>query len=666
MKSQILAILTAFGIMLTLPLCAADMSQLIADAAKYESGQSVEPLQKIEQLLRDSIANPGLRAELEAAMIKMLAPGATFEARRFACQQLAVIGTDASLPALTELLKNEETAGIACLALSCRHSPGAAEILRNALTAASGGRSRIQLIIALGNHCDAQSVRLLTEMTRDADATVACAAIIALGKIADKPSRESITALRKEAKPAIAWAVIDASLRVAGKLVTDGDREEALAIYTELLQPAQPINIQRGALTALFSLDKHGGEQRILEVLHGSDATLKPVAIAAIGLLKSRGASRKFAAELPKLQPCGQALMIESLASRGDKAAVAAIRDMILSTDAVVRRSAIVAVGNLDGAESVPLLSQVLAKTQDNEEIQAIESALGDLKGGKGTNKIIMEEMKRATGNTRSTLISVIAKRCGHAAVPLLIEETAGADVTQVKAAFHSLARFSAGDDLPVLLERLVGLKIPEARSEAESAVVRTMARIENISSRADVVCAALDKSRDNESRCLLLRLLLNCSDTKALATLKTALKDSDSAVRETAVRTLMDWPDNSVWDTLIEIRRQAEKESFRTLALRGLVRLATKQNTAADVNSMGRYRQLFADAQNDDERKLVLSALAGAAHPDALQLALPLLSNSAVHTEAELAVKKIAEAIKDKHPQAAQDALKQLKTVKP
>ncbi|OGV70729.1 MAG: hypothetical protein A2283_16530 [Lentisphaerae bacterium RIFOXYA12_FULL_48_11] len=653
--------MTVLGIMLTLPLYAADLSQLLADAAKYESGQSVEPLQKIEQLLRDSVARPDLQAELEAAMIKLLAPGSTFEARRFACQQLTVIGTDASLPVLAELLKNEETAGIACLALGCQRLPKAVEVLRNALTTVRG-RARIQLSIALGNHRDVQSVRLLAEMTHDTDADVACAAIIALGKIADKPSCESIAALRKEARPVIAWAVADASLRVAEKLAADGDRKTALAIYTELLQPAQPINIQRGTLAALFSIDKRGVEQRILDVLHGSDSTLKPVAIAAIALLKSRGASRKFAAELPKLRPCEQALMIEALASRGDTAAVSVIRENILSSDAVVRRSAIVAVGKLDGAAAVPFLIQALVKTQDDEEIQTIESALGDLKGNKETNKIIMEEMKRTAGNIRSVLISVIAKRCGHTAVPVLIEETAGTDVAPIKAAFHSLARFSTGDDLPVLLERLVSLKVPEVRSDAESAVVRTMARIENISSRTDVVCAALDKSSNNESRCLLLRLLLNCADAKALAILKAALKDNNPDVRETAVRTLTNWPDNSAWDTLIEIRRQPEKELFGTLALRGLVRLAAKQNVAADKDSMDRYRQLFANAQNDDERKLVLSALAGAVHPDALQLALPLLSNSAVSAEAKMAVKKIAEAIKDKHPQIAQDALQKAK----
>jgi len=97
-----LAILAAFSIALALPLQAADLTPLVNDAAKYESGQNAEPLQKFEQLLRDSAGKPALRAELEAALMKLLVPSATFEARRFACQQLMVIGTDASLTAIAE------------------------------------------------------------------------------------------------------------------------------------------------------------------------------------------------------------------------------------------------------------------------------------------------------------------------------------------------------------------------------------------------------------------------------------------------------------------------------------------------------------------------------------------------------------------------------------
>jgi hypothetical protein len=54
---------------------------------------------------------------------------------------------------------------------------------------------------------------------------------------------------------------------------------------------------------------------------------------------------------------------------------------------------------------------------------------------------------------------------------------------------------------------------------------------------------------------------------------------------------------------------------------------------------------------------------LGGATQPAALDLALPLLANPGVRAEAEVAVRKIAEAIKAQHPKAAQEALKRLQS---
>ena len=148
MSYRTFILLSACSLTLALPLALpaettedVDLPKLIADAAKYQTGQNVEPLRKIEQLLRHSAGKPAVRAELEAALVKLLAPSATLEARRFACQLLMVIGTDASLPALADLLKCDETVGIACLALSSQRSSKANELLRSALSSARSGAS---------------------------------------------------------------------------------------------------------------------------------------------------------------------------------------------------------------------------------------------------------------------------------------------------------------------------------------------------------------------------------------------------------------------------------------------------------------------------------------------------------------------------------------------
>ncbi len=85
--------------------------------------------------------------------------------------------------------------------------------------------------------------------------------------------------------------------------------------------------------------------------------------------------------------------------------------------------------------------------------------------------------------------------------------------------------------------------------------------------------------------------------------------------------------------------------------------------NAHADEHLVARYRDLLDGARSDGEIKLILGALGGAANPDALKLALPLLDKPGVRPEAEVTVKKIAEAIKGEHPEAAKAALERLQS---
>jgi hypothetical protein len=132
--------------------------------------------------------------------------------------------------------------------------------------------------------------------------------------------------------------------------------------------------------------------------------------------------------------------------------------------------------------------------------------------------------------------------------------------------------------------------------------------------------------------------------------------------VKQAARRTLAAWPDASAWSALADLYQQASSESERVVALRGLARLLGEQNARPDSRLISRYRDLLAGAKDDKDRKLILGALAGCADPDALALAVDQLGNAGVRAEAELAVRKIAEAIKGRHPQDAQTALEKLK----
>jgi HEAT repeat protein len=642
-----------------------DLSKILAEAARYESGRNIEPLQKIEQLLRDSAGKPALRSELEAATVKLLAPNATVEARRFACQILAVIGSDTAMAAVADLLKREETAGIACLALGGQRSAKAAEILRSALPS-SRGRARLQIIMALGNQQDEHSVAALAELARDGDPAVADAAILALGKIGSASGHGAIAALRKEARPAQAVAVAEATLRVAEQLAAAGDSEAASAIYADLLRSDAPLHLRRGALGAVMRLDKDGGAQRVLDTLGGRDAALVPMAVARVASLKSRGEADPFVAMLPRLSPPVRVWMIEAIASRGDPAARPALRAQLAETDAAVRRAAILAVGKLDDASAVAILAKVLASAKSREELQETAVALASLRGGDATDQALAAELRQYSGETKLLLMSVLARRGSRTVLPALSREAVSSDAATARAAFQALGKIAAAGDAPAVLEALANLKAPDARLEAEQAAARVLAKTVDTPRRSAIVRATLGKNSDVESRCSLLRLLPSVADAESLAMLDGASRDNEPRIRDTAVRALGSWPDSSGWNALLAIYRQPKSDAYRVLALRALTRLASDLNAKPDAALVERYRQLLAGARDDDDRKLILGALGGVAHPDALELALPLAASAAIRAEAELAVKKIAESIQAKHPAAAQSALERLKPAKP
>ena len=548
----------------------AEIAKIVRDAATYEPGQSREPFRRLEGWVGQSVSDADTRKVLEAGLVELLAPSSTFEARRFACKQLGIMGSKAALPALARLLKSDETAGIACLALTT-YPPGKAdEALRDALPSAPSS-ARIQIINTLGDRRDSEAAKPLAQLAGGTDRSVAEAAIASLGKIGDEAAWQAIASLRKAAAPDLGPALTEASVRCAAGLAASGNHKTAIAAYQELLVPSQPAYIRRASLEALLRLDKDRGEERILQAIRGSDSALKPVAIAAVRSLKSKQASERFAAELPRLQPQEQVWMIDSLAARSDPAARAAIEKSLSAPDANVRRAAIVALGRVGEVSSVALFARALANSDDPEERRAIESALIVLSGGAPVDKAILSELKKGSSNTRVGLIAVLARRQGPAANAVLFEETGNPDPAVAQAAFRALGKTARGNDLPAVLRKLVDVRDAAVRAEAESAAAQTLGKVDDAALRSAAVIDAIQRPQTADSIISLLPLLPRCGDAPALTMLKAAQSDHDARVRDAAVRALADWPDASAWDALVGIYRQGSTEALRGLALRGL-----------------------------------------------------------------------------------------------
>ncbi|HUT36435.1 MAG TPA: HEAT repeat domain-containing protein [Planctomycetota bacterium] len=636
----------------------ADIETAVAALASYDSGKPRKPLSDVEQLIRDAHGNAELTRHIEQQLIKALeAPAATDEAKLFICQQLWVVATDASLPALAKMLADEKTSHPACYALGQRPSPKADAALRAALALAKG-TALVNVVNLIGDRRDAAAVEAVGKLVASDDPAVAEAALASLGKIGTEPAAKLLAEARKKVADKLRPVANDACLRCAEGLAAKGKREQAIAIYRELFAAGEPKLVRRAALVGLMAVGAPNAAELATGALRGGDPMLKATAIASIRTLKGEGVTERFAADLPKLPPDVQALLIGALADRGDPAARPAIVAAVKAQAPEVRAAALRALGKIGDAASVGVLARAAAEAGSMEEATIALASLRAL-SGEGVEAALIQAMKAARPPLRATLIEVLHDRNVVEAVPALLDEAAGKDADVRVAAFMALARLAGPEQLPALLKLLVGMKGDEARGDAERAVVDVARKIADEAARADAPLAALGSATAVPARCSLLRVLRGIGNEKAFQAVHDAVGDASPEVQDTAVRELANWPNQVAAGILMSVFETTRSEAHRALALRGFVRLlsAPGRHSPEDrLMLLGRVLTLK-KAYTPEEKKLVLAGIAGVGHPAGLKLVEPLLSDEAVAAEAAMAMLSIARTILGSSPADAKAA---------
>lgn len=642
------------------PRAADTTSGSLSALRNYASGGEVAALRRYEQLVATAVNDAVVRELVEADLVRALGGNSTYEAKRFACAQLAIIGAEASVTATSALFKTNDTVGIACLALATNPSPQAGKALRNALGKLKGPYL-VQVINTLGTRRDTAAIRRLRELSTDADAAVAGAAYLALGKIASPAALTALAEARKQSDPAVASDVAAGSFIAAEHLLAANRRLAAHRIYEELFEPGRANHVRRGAFEALVRLDRDGGGARAAEALAGAETLFKPSAIAAVASMTNPTASKTFGALLPKLAPGEQALMVESLALRNDADAREAVQRQLESPYELVRTAAIRALGRIGDASTVPALARAVWGAKTDSELRTVELALAELPGGDAVDQALAAQLRNRMAGTKAPFLGALVRRANPASIRVFVAETASPDPVMARLAFQGLSRVTTADDVPTLLTALGQVKAEGARAEATASVAQALSRVGTPAANAEHIRAKLNSTPGPSGVTTYLPLLAVCPDPAGLEVVIAAASDSDATVRDVGLRTLADWPTAEAWEPLVALYAKAPSATGRTLALRGLVRLLGEQNAHPDAAVAGRYRALLASASNDTDRKLILGALAGCHDPAALALAVEQLDVAGVAAEAKLAVSKIAGAIKAHHPDAAATALKKL-----
>lgn len=596
-------------------------------------------------------ADPGLATAADAPrLIGVLgkADASTYEKAR-ACQQLAILGSPEAVPALAPWLADPQLAGFARAALEQIPGARANDALRAAVPSLQGALLA-GVVNSLGVRGDPASVTELKALSRDPARGAAVPALIALGRIANA---EAVEVLRQHLSGGVVElrsAAAEACLIAAEIENARGRKEASAGLYDAVRSAEVPSPLRLAALRGAILARGEAGVPQLTEALRSAEPAVREMAIRVSREMGGAAVTRTLAGALEPAAPEMQVLLVRALADRGDRSVRGPVERLAESDAPAVRSASLEALGVLGEASSVPVLLRAVAnETRPAAEADLAGASLVRL-GAANTDAAILDALPSAKPPTRARLIGILGYRRATSATGTLLRYAEDADPAVSKAAFEALAAVATPRDLPPIIRAALATKDPAAREKAERAIYATSLRNPDAARRSEALATAYRETTDPAAKGSLMQVMAMLGDGLAYQTIAGAARETTPTLREAALRHLAGWPDPTPAPVLLEIFKSTDNETHRTLALRGLVTLATLW-TDEPVRTAGQgprrpprqsvewLTQANAAIRNQvEEKRTVLSGLGTLNCGEGLALLQPYLEDATVRRDAQLA----------------------------
>jgi HEAT repeat protein len=558
-----------------------------------------------------------------------------------ACRQLAIIGGKDSIAPLAALLGSEEISHNARYALESNPDPAVDAALRDALRSVKG-KPLVGVIGSLGVRRDAQAVGALAKLLGDSDAVVACAAARAMGKIGSIEAANALQAGLPKAAARVKLDICDGLFRCAESLAASDQKEQAVAIYDELLKLDAAHQVRAGALRGAILTRERGGAKLLRQHLRSSDWILFSAAVQASRDLPGDRVTKALLDEMKNLPADNQILIIQALGCRGDRAAVPALLDVAKSGPNPVRIAALQAVTEMGDASAVPVFVQLL----DDGDREIAQAALGSLATlpGREADAAVTEMFQNGSADKKRLAVDLMNRRRIKDGMPALLQAARSGDAKTRPDAIKMIGDLGGADQLPALLELLDTAQNPQDLAAAEQAIATASTKAKDPQAQAEKLAARLPQAKPAQ-QAALLRVLSALGGPNSLKTVRALINSDNAEVRSAAIRALGSWRTADAAPDLLVLAKNANDPTEKTLFLRSYLNLAARGEMSVEQR-LQMCRQTAGVIQRDDEKRLLLGTLGNIESPEAMNVILPYLGDPAVRQEAGMAAVTIAERL--------------------
>lgn len=621
----------------------AALEPVLAQMAKYQFGQSREPLAQLTTLVEESMASPSLTRKMEARLVEFLQSDATAAGKQAVSQQLSLIAGDVSVSVLSAMLAQAETAEAARYALARIPGPKADEALRKGLDSTSGA-ARIGIINSLGQRQDAKAVPGLRTLLLSSDSGIAAAAIGALGSIGNRQAMDALGAARGKVVGALEPRLLEAYIQCAGRVAQgEKNKNDAVAVYQRLLAEPLPPMIHVAVLTGLATVQGKNALPILSAAIEAKDAPVQDIAIRLITRIPGPESTHTLMDRFGSLSASTQVRLLAALAEHGDAAARPLLSEAAKgNASASVRIAALEGLGRLGDASSVELLAEAAASGKPAEQAAARQSLYALV--GPAIDSAIVTGIAASSGSVKIELIVAAGERGSKLAADALTQAVHDANPDVRRSALRALRNVAGPVEVPALLEIVTTSETPDRRdgTQALAAALRRSPPAE-----MSRVMATYKTTPGVDTRVALIDAIGQTSSAEALPVLRDSLRDANPEIVRGAILALTGWSDPAPLPDLLAAAKTNSDAALQILSLRGCLKLMAIPSQRSIPESAGLLAEMMPLAKQPAEKKSVLALLTVYPCPRSLQLAEDSVSDSTVTNEAKASVERIKNALK-------------------
>ncbi len=578
------------------------------------------------------------------ALIRALEEQSHREVQAYLLYHLRFVAKDESVEAAAKYLGDESLCEPAVAVLQTVATPAAIDVLTRALASAEG-KNRVAMILALGDLRAAGSLPVFAADASSADQALRDAALFSAANIGSPASLDLFLNLSREQadSPLRRAELASLCLLHARRLAESGDTQSAIRGSRSVIENRQGLGEDSALASALSLLTELQGEDvlpDLLAVMDHPDGKARRVALDLANTIPGQKITQAWLVKMKSAAPEVRAEIVAMIGRRGDRVALPSLFDALNDEEEVVRMSAIEASAVLGGTEALPRLLAFL-KTERPGEIRKTAEVLARLPG---------DETTVAIARCVASGFSRISRRSHRSSCPASSERLRGNDFSLYRrrqpsgsAVGHKGVGRSGGCSRSSPTDSGAPECGQRQRTNRRSkGGRRALPADPDAESQSVELLAALEKAKSSEHQAILMKTIAQIGTQKGLDAIVARTGDEDAAARDGAIRALADWADIRAATDMLQAARSAELPAHRILVLQGYIRVDGGADVPQNVK-LEMYRKAASAAERPEEKRLVLSGLAGIKTVESLEVAGSFLDDVDLRNEAALTAGTIA-----------------------